>query len=605
MKMKMMRILGLLLLLPLAAQAQVKLSALTGEYSVTDSTFGAACGTTSSDSAGIQAALNAASMAGGGTVRVPACSGSNYYYLTTAISMPSNVTLKCERGALIRTQAATLTNAVANGNAVFGFFGVSNSGIDGCSIDTYTNSAANPENQYNGIVVTVSNPTDFSGTRSSNIRIENITMSQRAHNVGAGGEYMTWIREADNVKVLNSTYNGNQTTYATNDQQGVEIINGNNVEVAGTTFNNIGRYAVYVAGYTTGTLPNYESTNISIHDNRINVAKRGVVLIPSVDAVGNPAFVQNVIVARNIITDPWENGLYLGIAGVPATLTSMFRNVTLSDNVTTMSVLTQNPFGMSVEFSSATGTADNLLISGNQFIGGKSGGVGLPTGLRMSYVTNAKFIGNSWSGGDTTVANGYIVYITPSPTSEVEFIGNTFRDSYEGMIYVGDGDNYSLVGNTFDNWNVGAATKGVIYVDATANYWSVIGNKFVKYGAGGEYYLQSSPAIANSVAWTWEGNSRDYTPSYNYQAGGLWAGACPTASTAINANLTGCIEVAIAGTSATVSNARVRSGSRIYITQKTGAPVPVKVAPASGSFTLTLGSACATAACDFVYDIHQ
>lgn len=578
------------------------MSSLFGVRSVTDSTYGATCGTTSDDSAAFQAALTAAGNAGGGEVYVPACTGSNYYYFLTALVVPSNVTLHCQKGATLRQRADGVINyPVTNGSGLVGFYGVSNAGIDGCTIDS--TGVAAPANQANPIVIGPAAPW-VDTTRSENIVVQNMTIRTTSH---ANGPYMTWVRLANNVKVLNNTYEGGQTTYtASSDNNGIEVLASNNVTVAGNVLRNLGRYGIYMGSFTgAGTYPNNESRDITFINNQIDVAVSGIVLESGADGDGNENYLENIAVYGNSVRDAWKHGIRVGIGGTVSPLTEIYRGVTIANNVVRLSEYSQHPMAMWIEFSSVNGTASGFMVTGNNFYGGQGDTISSPTGLYLNFAKNIQFTGNVWDGGSTTVVTtaAPIVYIPTNPSANIAFTGNYFGTSAQAAFYVGTGTDYALTGNIFNGWNsaVGAGSAPAIYVDGVSNRWAVTGNKFIR-GAGSEGYLADGPTTA-FVDWTWANNQRSYTPSFNRQADGIWDGTCST--TPGNSPQFGCVTIAIGAATASVTNGKVRSGSRIYLNQTTGDPVSAKAAAGSGTFTVTLASNCATANCTFYYEVMQ
>lgn len=591
---------------PLAAQ--VTTSQRFGFRSVNDPAYGAVCGTTSDDSAAFQAALDAAETAGGGTVYVPACSGTDYYYFLTNVEIPSNVWLQCQRGAVLKQVAgAAPTYQTTSATGLIGFYGVTNAGIDGCTLDS--TDVTNPANQANPVEVRDSTPgTLGSGTRSSFITVQNLTILGQSH---SAGPYLIWAREADNVRILNNNIDGGQTTYdATSDQQGIETIAVTKVEVAGNQISNVGRYGILIGSYPTIDQSGYYTHDVVVRDNIISVAGGGSsnagagIGIEAADAGTNAHYISNLTVSGNVIRDPWQIGIRVGISGTVTSGEDMLRNVLISGNAVTMTELSQGPFGMHLQFGSANPDIIGFSVVGNTFHGG-SGSANEQTCMRLQFVKDASFVGNRCDGGDAATASLYVVLITGSEaTSNVSFTGNYFGQSTGSSWYVGGGDDYTLTGNVFEGWNATTDALPAINIQAATNRWVVTGNKFIKdtANASNEGYLADG-TTSLLVDWTWADNGRAWTPTFARQNDGIWAGTCST--TPGNAPQFGCVTIAVGAATATVTNTKVRSGSRIYLNQISGDPIAAKAAAGSGSFVVTLSGNCATADCTFNYEVMQ
>lgn len=609
-----------LLLVATAATAQVTTSTRFGFRSVNDPAYGATCGTettgtTGSDHAAFQGAINDVSTAGGGTVYVPACVPGSHYYFSTGLEVKSNVNLVCQKGAVLKPRGdAVIAYPSGKGNAFafLGFYGVTNAGIEGCTYDS--TGVSTPANQANPIVVAITTPgsgTAGTGTRSSNITIKDVTVSTNNH---ASGPYLFWVREADQVKILNSTWDGNQLTYtASSDQNGIEIIAGTDILVSGNTVRNVGKFGLIVAGYGTGNYVGYESKNVAFVDNTVIGAAWGVGVWPSVDANGNVAFMQNITVRGNRIIDPWLVGIRVIMGTQPASPTAMYRNVVISDNVVDMTELSQGAYGIELHYGGVNTTADGMIVANNAFRGGRGLSLAIGTGMRMVDVKNAQFIGNSWTGGDVAMADPAvaaqafpIVSMTGTASADVTFTGNYFGRAAGSAVWKSTtvADNYVWIGNTFDDWQAttSAQPPAINMAGGTANRWIVVGNKFIR-GAGAEGYLLQG-TIANNIGWQWRNNLYGGTTGFNRQADGLWNGACTTTGTEVNANSHGCAQINTGGAGPlTVTNAQIRAQSRIAVTQTGGDPVAFRATPQNGSFALTLASNCATANCTFYYEI--
>lgn len=616
----------LLLLLATTAAAQTTTSERFGFRSVNDPAYGAVCGsettgTTGSDHTAFAAAMSAASSAGGGTVYVPACASGEYYYFSTALSVPSNVTLLCQTGAEFRQPTnAVVTPAVTGGTSLVGFYGVSNAGIDGCRIDS--TDVATASNQANPIEIGPATP--WTGTRSDGVTVQNTTILANSH---SAGPYLIWARLADNVRILNNTLDGGQTSNATSDQNGIEFIAVTNAVARGNTLTNIGNYGLVVAAYGTGTFADYQSENVFFVDNDVNVSKYGIGITPSVDGAANVAYLKNIVVSNNRVKDPWLIGIHVSMGTQPGSLTAMYRNVAITGNVVDASVLTNEPYGMGINFGGTNTTADGFTVTGNTFYGGKGSTSSTQTGLRLTYVKNVTFTGNHWSGGDVTMANAatasqavpVVVITASSATADVTFIGNYFGQAAGSAVWNGvGGDNYIWVGNTFDGWQAttSAQPPAINMAGGSSNRWIVTGNKFIR-GAGAEGYLLQG-TIASNDGWIWRDNLMGGTTGFNYQACGLWCGAVGVPAGAsgasagtvadVNSNSHGAFRLegdAGAYTSVTVTNAQVRPGSRIAVTQIAGSDIlAYKVVPGSGSFVLTTTSDPA-ADMDFFYEIFN
>lgn len=604
----------ILTLLATTAAAQVTTSERFGFRSANDPAYsgGITCGTETttgtSDHTALQAALAAANTAGGGTVYVPACETGEWYWFSTAITIPSNVTLRCQRGATFKSDTdatPSLAYTVTGATGFVGFYGVTNAGIDGCTIDS--TSVGTASNQANPIEVRDSTPSTLgSGTRSSFITVQNNSVAADAH---AAGPYLIWVREADNVRILNNNVDGQQTTFVTpSDQQGIETIAVTKVEISGNHVQNIGRSGILIGAYSDVDQSGYFTSDVVVSGNIISVSGGGVngsaIAVEAADAGTNIAYLSNLTVSGNAIRDPWQTGIRVGIGGTVTAGEDMFRSVVISNNTVSMAELSQDPFGLWLQFGSANPDIMGFVVAGNSFHGG-SGDANEQTCIRLQYAKDVQFIGNRCDGGDATTASLYSVFITPSEaTSNVSWVGNYFGQSTGSSWYVGGGDDYTLSGNVFEDFNRTTDSLPTINVAAQTNRWVVTGNKFIKdpNNASNEGYLVDG-TTSHLADWTWANNSRAWTPSFNRQADGIWDGTCST--TPGNAPQFGCVTIAVGAATATVTNTKVRSGSRVYLNQFSGDPIAAKAAAGSGSFVVTLSGNCATADCTFYYEVMQ
>lgn len=607
------------LLLAASATAQVTTSQRFGFRSANDPAYsgGVTCGTETttgtSDHTALQAALNAANAAGGGTVYVPACPTGQWYWFSTGITVPSYVMLKCQPGAIFKSDtdaAPSLSYPVTGSTGFVGFYGVTSAGIDGCTIDS--TSVVTASNQANLVEVRDSTPgTLGSGTRSSFIVVRNLTLKANSH---ANGPYITFVREANDVRILNNDIDGNQATNVSSDQQGIEIIAGNRVLVSGNRLKNIGRYGIYLGAYSTDTYTNYQSQDVTITNNQVNVAKSGIAFEAAIDGVGNLAYMEGVNVFGNTLRDAWEMGIRMGVGNPTAltTDTAVFRNVVVSSNLVDNSVLSSNPYGVGLIWGDTNVLADGVTFVGNTFKGGKGSGTTTPVGMRLDFVRGVTFEANVWSGGDTTTA-APLIFVTEQ-SHDLKFIGNTFGavggDSFG--FGAAAADRFIFSGNLFTGYGANQAASNAIDTGSgTKNRWTVVGNTFNRSTAASEGYVMVG-TIASNVGWVWRDNIVGHTTSLNYQAAGLWEGVCTTTFATVNANSHGCQQMATGTSSIQVANAQARSGSRVYVTQVTGDAIPVKVTAANGSFTIVAGykddgttQFTCSASCDFRWELFN
>lgn len=591
---------ALALLVSTSLLAQVTTSTRFGFQSVNDPAYGAACGTTTDDSAGFKAALDAAAAAGGGTVYVPACPSGQYYYFTTNIEIPSNVDLVCQKGTVLKQRAdGAPTYQTTGATGLVGFYGVTNASIQGCTLDS--TGVATATDQANPIEVRDATPNTLgSGTRSSFITVEGNTVSFQNH---AGGPYGIWIREADDVRVTNNRINGNQATFAaSSDQQGIETVAVERVEISGNHVSNVGRYGIYLAAFSNVDQAGYWTRDVNVHSNTVIGGKVGIA-IEAADAGTNVAYLENARVAGNVIRDPWERGIRAGISGTVTAGEVLYSNVLIEGNAVSMTELSQNPTGFNVEFGSANPVIKSFTIANNIFHGGK-GATNGETCMRLVFAQNLHFSGNRCDGGDVTTDSTYVVNITSAASKNNSFVGNYFGSSPREAWYVGGGDDYVLSGNTFNGYNALTDARPAMLIAGTTNRWVVTGNKFIKdtANAGNEGYLTDG-TTSLLVDWTWANNSPSHTLTFNRQNDGIWDGSCST--TPGNSPQFGCVTINTGAATATVTNPKVRPGSRIYLNQTTGDPVAARAAPGSGSFVVTLAANCATANCTFFYEVMQ
>lgn len=615
----------LLLLAAFPALGQVDITSRTGVRNVI--AYGAACGTTSNDSTAFQSALTAAGNAGGGTVLVPACTGSNYYYFTAQILIPSNVTLECQAGAVLRTATDSGSITYTKGTGLVGFYGVSNAGLKNCFVDTYTGSATTPANQPNPIEVGTATPTPGTGTgtRSSNITIEGNTVWSRSF--AAAGKYIIWLRRSDNVKVLRNTLDGWATTDlgSGSDTQGVECYGCTNLEVAYNEIRNIGRWGIYVGVLNGSTEPAGGGTDgANIHHNYIEVAKAGIVVAATkgTDDVATP--LKNTQVHANIIKWPWDYGIALQTVTGPTAATVMWDNVSISGNtVESATTGAGTPFCLFVFSQNANTLSRATLVSHNTCLGGKGQQASVPwdpTGMLLTFAHGVTFESNVWEGADTVTAAPLIQ--VEGGSSDLWFVTNRFGAT-GGHAFATNGSitntRLHFISNLFDGYGATAGVQAQAFQlgSSTINDgWVIQGNTFKRNTTGTEGYIFNGSTIANNTNFVYRGNQVLHTvgTGRQYETVGLWGGTymVPTGPSGTNAgtvaNVNGLnfggfnIPGGSSYTSVTITNPHVNVNSQIAVQQVGGNTVSTSLALLNGSFVVGFQPALTTSS-NFRYEI--
>ena len=587
----------------LLATGSVALAATTSERfgfrSVNDPAYGAVCGTTSDDSGAFQDALDAAETDGGGTVYVPACATGEYYYFLAQIYVPSNVTLLCQEGAVLKPNTADLlTHTLTNSTGQIGFYGVTNAGIENCAIDS--TAVVDVADQANPIEIGSATPATgaaWGGDRSDGITVKNVKFFTNTK-VSVAGPYNVWVHRANNVKVIGSSFEGGVTSYtSTSDQVGVNIVASNNVEVSGNRCTNMGNTCWLVSAYSSATYANYENKNVSIHDNYSSVSQYGARVGASKDTSTNINYAENIIIAKNAINDPWLTGIYSGVATDASSATAMFRSMVIDSNVVNMSVVSSNPHGIGFGWL-ANSRGSGVVVSNNSFRGGKGSASGSATCIRLSYANNITFTGNECIGGDLSTAAEVVVLVNDASGSNntLRFIGNTFGQAYANSFFIGAANDVLLSGNTFVDYAAVTTTAAPLAVLATTARWTVTGNSFK--ATSGSTSSGCSGTVTNATYWLWRDNN-NLTPSSGTNAGCMWTGTLGAASSPSGASA-GSVAVVNYGNmgggtftgNGTYDSVTVVSGfknnTRYIVQQTAGDILPFKVVGGSGCcFTIT------------------
>jgi parallel beta-helix repeat protein len=268
----------------------------------------------------IQAALDAAGLAGGtNTVVIPA----GTYFLSNMLVVPSNVTLQGVGAATVLvTPPGDLPGVNFDGVwhfGVIGLIGVTDAAVKNLSIDMETNNT-----HANGIIMA----TDGLGNVTTGSHIEGVYIEgNNSH------QYLIWNFNAQNTTIINNTLDGNVTSGAASEQEGIEVFGGQNVLIQSNTLTDIGSNAIYA--WEDVTIPSPFS-GIDIIGNTVIRGKQGIFVVPyttasdinitgnSTDgqfgrgifiASANGTTLSNVLVDGNTITNAAEIGIWLSDQG--------------------------------------------------------------------------------------------------------------------------------------------------------------------------------------------------------------------------------------------------------------------------------------------------
>jgi parallel beta-helix repeat protein len=394
----------------------------------------------SEDDTFIAGAIAAAKAFGGGRVDLPA----GLYEICKPIELVSNVHLHgAGPGATVLRTARALSGPPLTGLGTIYGRGVNNVSVSDLTLDHRTNSTL-----HNGIAFVPAN-TDFSGTVSSNIRIQNTEVLGTP--VVGGHQYMIWNMRGQNVKIVNNWVDGGFSTPPSTftPQEGIESYGGVDVVVTGNTVEGIGTACL---NFGSAGHPNTHTVGLLIQNNY--AVRCGVGLNIGTANPVDPQINAHSIITGNVFVDVREAGIKVVVA--PGTAEqdlyiagNTIQNVGPSSWVSDGILLFAGSGGTTIVPTRARAT----MIRDNRIHNVQ----GIGFGIRLWTYPNARIIDNS-------IVNVAREGIYAESSRNLEIRGN--RIVAAGLVGIVAGSwyywgeeiaNQIIVGNTLVNWGADAA----------------------------------------------------------------------------------------------------------------------------------------------------
>jgi len=315
----------------------------------------------SDDQIEINAAIEAAGAAGGGTVMLAA---GIYSTSRPIVSFADNVAIEGDSGGgtSIVPAADWLAPPHPSGAEVSGV-------VSFVAVDNFAARHLTIESGgllMNGLVA-IPDGVNGAGAICTNGIFENnvVRMSQ-------GHTYSIWGQRSEHMQILDNLIEGGSTVGSADPhQEGIEIYGGADVLISGNTIVGIGNAAIQVGGLAAVT-PDSSVTGITIVDNIVTQCRVGVFLGTTWGPVFGAADARDILVEGNSFEGLFEAGFIIrnwsGNAADPVELS----NVVFRDNTVNLSFAESAGFSPAgLWFLDATGPGETLhgdvLVEGNHF----------------------------------------------------------------------------------------------------------------------------------------------------------------------------------------------------------------------------------------------
>ena len=380
----------------------------------------------SADDAAIQAMIDAATSAGGGTVELE----PRVYLVCRPVIVPSNVILKgAGRGATILRGSATVDGYPVSNSLVtstIAAVAATNVTVTDLTVDHVTCSR-----YANGVSLLPASgiaESDFTGTPVSNALITRVEV------LGSPGfhDYMIWNLRGNHVKIVENWIDGGDLDQSP--KEGIESYGGRDVMIAGNTVRNIGGACVNLGS---AGLPGTDTAGLFVQNNYLSGCTVGVNLGTSSEN-GNQLNADTHI-RGNVITDIRARGI-----DIPVMEGTDERNLDISGN-TIRNVSGNQSAGIMLRSSEGVLQSSSVVgttIKGNHIdtITGANA-----QGIRILDYPNAQILQNTIHA---TSYEGIAVY----GSSDIDIAGNRVSESASIPIGVySSGTNSSARVNVSDN----------------------------------------------------------------------------------------------------------------------------------------------------------
>jgi hypothetical protein len=510
--------------------------------------FGAIADGVTDNSPFVQAALNAAAAAGGGSVHIP----EGVYGIARPLILRSGVHLiGSGRGQTVLRSLVMSWGEVEPGAGVTGT--VAMIAANDASVTDLTVDLSIAGTHSNGVVILPDGP-NLTGAPSTNCTIERVEV------IGGGNyhAYMIWNYRGRRIRIVDNVVDGRVISPVASSQEGIESYGGRDILVSSNVIRNVGNAAL---NFGSAGLPDTSIDGLVVIGNDVSNVGVGINIGTWMDPTGP----QNVINARieyNDFADIWHTGIY-----VPTQPGTEIRGLSITGNGI-RNVGSENTQGLGIFFNGRKATATlpasasmDTLIWGNRIAnvrGPNATGVVVVDTENVAVLTN--YIGQ--------VANtGIYAFGSKNLTVQENIIEDVQR---YGLISSGPDSSTYVVANNFREWDSsGDGFSGVTVRDAdTGSVRDNIFRRSAFIGSAVRIEATSSNVIVFGNELITEADATD-------------GKILPFVNAGIPSNL-GSIHVASGATTLAISNVLVTPNSRVRLQQTSGEPWPVSVSAESG-----------------------
>jgi hypothetical protein len=461
--------------------------------------FGAVGDGVADDTTKIDAAITAASAAGGGVVKLPP--GTFY---TKGHQLPSNVHLEGSGHSYTKLLIRGDTNLSAGIQLV----GVDHASVRDLTVDARTNSP-----QCNGIAV-MATTNDGTGTPCTNCTIEGCQVLGWDNH-----QYIIFSQLGQHIKIIGNWVDGGITVRnPASGQEGIEVQGGFDVLVEGNTVTNAGDSGIHVLSVESSVM---STDDVRVIGNSVNGCNRGLNIAAQVGLDGaNP--LSRIKVIGNIFQNCLQKGVHLWTTGG-----APIKDVDISHNTFDgIGALTEP--GVYGIFAAGDSTwpanpslcrdiriTDNLIR--NVIGSGTSVGANFANWPGLIFARNTV----------KDITSGTVGGIVAGNAPDLQILQNTVDNSNTAGIDIQAGCHRVIVaGNEVRNWNVLTGSNGGILI-AGVSYGQVIGNAFYQGTPANDYFPMAPNSSCDHL--TVAGNVALYSTTRDMN---LTAGTSPSGNAA-------------------------------------------------------------------------
>jgi hypothetical protein len=412
------------------------------------------------DEPAIQAALDAAYQAGGGTVTLPA----GVHHIQVPLILRSNVRLKGAGmgSTIIRSMSGGFGGKVVDGADVYAaiaMVGADHAGVSDLTLDLFTN-----RTWTNGIVL-LPTGAQWVGTPTTRSFVE------RVHVMGGGDHhaYMIWSLRGRHNKILNNIVDGGVPGYTSSVQEGIEVFGGADILISGNTVRNVGRACINITS-ALGAVADSDLVGVNLVNNDIEACGIGIYLSPVLTGQRADDLTQ-IHVRNNLLRRMWQ----AGILGTVVNGGRMDFVEIVGNSITGVGV--PGGHGRGIWIEGLGGSASSILSIRGNVVADVTGfwGFGL-------YVV--RYPGVSMS--DNRIIRSGHTGILVFEAEDADVRANHILEAKYHAVWVGRGPRAMVRNNTIHKWAAAGAGAGVLVQEGERGI--VTGNVFFRAAGAPEPY---------------------------------------------------------------------------------------------------------------------